>query len=165
MVTCESMYVPPVAVSTANRQSGTWRSPALPITWRAASINSETEWLDGEWHGAKREWDEGRLLRGFPRFFVRGERVSKRAYLKLVVAEPSDMPESMPDDLIVGIPQAVDVVETLALAPRQRSRRLGGGWPAGGGAATRGTVGGFWWKRAVQRQRGWTRHAHLHLAA
>ncbi|HOC01648.1 MAG TPA: ATP-binding protein [Verrucomicrobiota bacterium] len=32
--------------------------------------------------------------------------------------EPNEMPESMPDDLIVGIPQAVNVAETLQIALR-----------------------------------------------
>ncbi len=47
------------------------------------SIYSETEWLEGEWHGAKREWHDERLVRGFPKFYVRGRRVAKRAYVML----------------------------------------------------------------------------------
>lgn len=40
-------------------------------------------------HGIEREWDGERLLRGFPRFFVRGERVTKAAYLRACAADPT----------------------------------------------------------------------------
>jgi hypothetical protein len=53
------------------------------------SVYSETEWLNGEWHGAKREWDDARLVPRFPQFYVRGKRVAKRAYLKLAAKDPS----------------------------------------------------------------------------
>jgi hypothetical protein len=53
------------------------------------SVYSETEWLDGEWHGARREWDDERLVRGFPQFYVRGRRTAKGAYLKLAGQDPS----------------------------------------------------------------------------
>jgi hypothetical protein len=52
------------------------------------TIYTETEWLNGEWHGARREWCDGRLERGFPRFYVQGERVAKRAYLRLARQDP-----------------------------------------------------------------------------
>ncbi|WP_075006557.1 toxin-antitoxin system YwqK family antitoxin [Stigmatella aurantiaca] len=45
------------------------------------TVYRETGWLDGEAHGIHREWTEGRLRRGFPQFFIRGQRVSKREYL------------------------------------------------------------------------------------
>ncbi len=53
------------------------------------TVYSETEWLNGEWHGAKREWDDERLARGFPQFYVRGKRVAKRTYLKLADQDPT----------------------------------------------------------------------------
>jgi hypothetical protein len=45
------------------------------------TVYQETGWLDGEAHGLHREWTGGTLSRGFPRFFIRGQRVSKREYL------------------------------------------------------------------------------------
>jgi antitoxin component YwqK of YwqJK toxin-antitoxin module len=53
------------------------------------SVYSETEWLNGDWHGATRHWTNGRLDRGFPKFYVSGERVSKRAYVKMARRDPS----------------------------------------------------------------------------
>lgn len=45
------------------------------------TVYRETGWLDGQEHGIHREWMEGRLRRGFPQFFIRGQKVSKREYL------------------------------------------------------------------------------------
>lgn len=52
--------------------------------WDNKSIHSEESWLNGfGWHGILREWnDKGRLRRGFPQFFVKGQRVTKRQYLR-----------------------------------------------------------------------------------
>lgn len=84
------------------------------------SITSETEWLDGEWHGAKREWDDERLVRGFPKFFVRGERVAKRAYLKLAGKDPS-LPPYRPE---ADLPERT--LPRTFLGLKERARRIGG---------------------------------------
>lgn len=98
------------------RPSGTERWWNLDQT----SISSETEWLDGEWHGAKREWDDERLLPGFPKFFVRGERVAKRTYLKLA-GKDSSLPPYRPeaDSPARSLPRSF-------LELRERARRIGG---------------------------------------
>lgn len=48
------------------------------------SIYSEESWLDGSgWHGICREWNsKGRLCRGFPQFYVKGQRLKKNQYLR-----------------------------------------------------------------------------------
>jgi hypothetical protein len=79
---------------------------------------SETEWLNGEWHGATRHWTDGRLDRGFPRFFVRGKRVSKRAYLKLAARDPS-LPPYRPE-----ADSPARVLPKRVLELRQRTRRV-----------------------------------------
>lgn len=49
--------------------------------WR--TVWQEEQYFDGEPHGIFRDWNrEGRLRRGFPRYFVRGVRVDRRAYLR-----------------------------------------------------------------------------------
>lgn len=83
------------------------------------TVSSETEWLDGEWQGARREWRDGRLDRGFPKFYVRGERVAKRAYLKLARQDPKLPPYR---------PEADSPARTLPkvfLELRKRAQRAG----------------------------------------
>ena len=47
------------------------------------SIWREESWLHGlGWHGILRDWNgKGRLCRGFPQFYVNGERLTERQYL------------------------------------------------------------------------------------
>lgn len=48
------------------------------------SIYLEESWVYGfGWHGILREWNsKGRLCRGFPQFYVKGQRLKKRQYLR-----------------------------------------------------------------------------------
>jgi hypothetical protein len=98
----------------AGKPSGTerWWNPDQK------TVYSETEWLNGEWHGATRHWTDGRLDRGFPKFFVRGKRVSRRAYLKLAARDPS-LPPYRPeaDSPARALPKTF-------LELRQRTRRV-----------------------------------------
>jgi hypothetical protein len=61
------------------------------------TVSSETDWLEGAWHGIKREWTKGRLDRGYPQFFVRGERISKRGYVAAARRDPT-LPPYRPED-------------------------------------------------------------------
>lgn len=82
------------------------------------TIYCETEWLNGKWHGATRYWTDGRLDRGFPRFFVRGRRVSKRAYMGFAEQDASLPPY---------LQEADSPVRTLPkrfLELKERARRL-----------------------------------------
>lgn len=84
------------------------------------TVYSETEWLNGEWHGATRHWTAGRLDRGFPKLFVRGRRVSRRAYIELAHRDRTLPPFR---------PEADSPVRTLPrkfLQLRERARRMRG---------------------------------------
>jgi antitoxin component YwqK of YwqJK toxin-antitoxin module len=44
-------------------------------------VNSERHWRGGLAHGIERDWNaQGRLRRGYPRYYLHGERVNKRRY-------------------------------------------------------------------------------------
>jgi hypothetical protein len=54
------------------------------------SVWAERHWWEGQLHGIEREWNAcGRLRRGYPRYHVRGERVSRQNYLKACQADPN----------------------------------------------------------------------------
>jgi hypothetical protein len=54
------------------------------------SVWAERHWYEGQLHGIEREWNSrGCLRRGYPRYHVRGQRVSKRDYLKACKVDPS----------------------------------------------------------------------------
>jgi hypothetical protein len=62
------------------------------------SVEEERHWVDGNRHGIEREWNHlGRLARGYPRYWVHGERVTKRQYLKAAATDPS-LPPFRPED-------------------------------------------------------------------
>jgi hypothetical protein len=45
------------------------------------SVYQERHWSDDEAHGIEREWDDkGKLRPGFPKFYVRGSRVTRQVY-------------------------------------------------------------------------------------
>ena len=54
------------------------------------SISQERHWSDDQAHGIEREWDlNGQLRAGFPKFYVRGNRVTRRAYEREQQHDPS----------------------------------------------------------------------------
>ena len=59
----------------------------------------ETHWRNGLKHGVEREWNEkGQLRRGFPRFFVRDEQVTRHRYEAARSSDPTLMPRRITDD-------------------------------------------------------------------
>ena len=47
-----------------------------------ASVHHERHWHAGEWHGIERQWNwEGGLRRGYPKYWIHYEQVTKRQYL------------------------------------------------------------------------------------
>jgi|SRR5579863_2075608 len=62
------------------------------------SIHSEQSWLNSSgWHGILREWNTGeRLRRGFPQFYVKGQRVSKKQYCRACESD-SLLPQYIPE--------------------------------------------------------------------
>jgi len=54
------------------------------------TLFEERHCLNGKLHGIEREWNsEGRLRRGYPRYYVHGEWVTKRQYLKACATDPT----------------------------------------------------------------------------
>ena len=49
------------------------------------SVWHERHWQQGQYHGIERMWnDKGKLQRGYPNYWIQGQAVGKRAYLKAV---------------------------------------------------------------------------------
>src|SRR5436305_3461473 len=58
----------------------------------------EYHWRHFARHGIEREWNaDGRLRRGYPRYWVDGERVTRRQYLK-AAAHDSSLPPFRPEE-------------------------------------------------------------------
>ena len=56
------------------------------------TVYEERHWDEGLLHGIWREWNEaGRLRKGFPKYHLKGEQVTKRVYLK-ACAHDSTLP-------------------------------------------------------------------------
>jgi antitoxin component YwqK of YwqJK toxin-antitoxin module len=59
----------------------------------------ERHWHAGQLHGIEREWNRnGRLRRGYPKYHVRGNPVTKRQYLKAAAADPTLPPFRLQDN-------------------------------------------------------------------
>jgi len=55
-----------------------------------ASVWSEEHFQSGLPHGIERRWNTtGRLCRGYPKYYVQGKQVTKRAYLRAAEADPT----------------------------------------------------------------------------
>jgi hypothetical protein len=64
------------------------------------TASQERHWLHGELHGIEREWnDGGGLRRGYPRYFVHGERVTKRQYVATCAKDASLPPFRAEDNV------------------------------------------------------------------
>jgi hypothetical protein len=65
-------------------------------------VTEERHCWEGQLHGIERQWNRaGRLQRGFPRYYVHGQRVDKRRYLRAC----SDHPELPPFRTSDNLPQ------------------------------------------------------------
>ena len=63
------------------------------------TVFEERHWRADQWHGIQRSWnDQGRLRRGFPKYFVAGNKVTKRQYLAACKNDPSLPPYRKKDD-------------------------------------------------------------------
>ena len=50
----------------------------------------ELHWHEGEYHGIERQWNwVGKLRRGFPQYWIKGDRVTKRQYLRAAEKDPT----------------------------------------------------------------------------
>ena len=59
----------------------------------------ELHFQEGEYHGIERQWlRANKLSRGFPRYWIKGERVDKRKYLRAAEKDPSLPPFRLKDN-------------------------------------------------------------------
>lgn len=66
----------------------------------AETVWHESYYSEGLKHGIEREWTaKGRLIRGFPRYFLRGEQVTKRQYEKGRLLDPTLLGNRAADNL------------------------------------------------------------------
>jgi hypothetical protein len=62
------------------------------------SVWIERHWSHGTLHGIEREWNvQKRLCRGYPRYWVEGERVTKRQYVQAAAQDPN-LPPFRPEE-------------------------------------------------------------------
>ena len=53
------------------------------LTMKPRIVWHERHWHEGEFHGIERQWNAAnKLSRGFPRYWINGDRVTKRKYLR-----------------------------------------------------------------------------------
>jgi hypothetical protein len=61
---------------------GLWHGCERWWTGDDKTIHEERYWQRRRLHGIERKWDHtGRLTKGYPRFYVKGKRVNKAAYI------------------------------------------------------------------------------------
>jgi antitoxin component YwqK of YwqJK toxin-antitoxin module len=54
------------------------------------SVHEEKHWYQGSYHGIEREWHwSGKLRRGYPKYWVHGEAVTKRQYVQAAQKDPT----------------------------------------------------------------------------
>lgn len=62
------------------------------VWWLNASgtLSNERHWLEGKKHGVERDWNwMGRLRRGYPKYYVHNQQVTKRQYIKASASDPT----------------------------------------------------------------------------
>ena len=85
------------------------------------SVHEESHFWHGEPHGIERQWNsEGRLRRGFPKYFVGGKKVAKRQYTAACKKDPTlPLYRAADDRPVRRFPPEI----RLHLGPVQRRRR------------------------------------------
>lgn len=64
------------------------------------SVNHERHWLAGTGHGIERYWNEaGKLCRGYPKYWIKDQAVTKRQYLRAAQADKTLPPFREQDNL------------------------------------------------------------------
>jgi antitoxin component YwqK of YwqJK toxin-antitoxin module len=63
------------------------------------SVHEEKHWYEGSYHGIEREWHRsGKLMRGYPKYWVHGEAVTKRQYVQAAQKDPTLPPFRLKDN-------------------------------------------------------------------
>ncbi len=80
-------------------QGGRWHGFEWWINDDQKTVNSERCFWEDLQHGIERQWNsDGRLRRGFPRYWIHGNRVSKRSYLRAMAKDCTLPPLAKKDD-------------------------------------------------------------------
>lgn len=82
------------------------------------SVYEETHFVGGRRHGVGRHWTDGRLDVDYPKFFVKGEEVSRERYLEAARSDPT-LPPYRPEE---DAPQRTFPERFLELRRRARKR-------------------------------------------
>jgi antitoxin component YwqK of YwqJK toxin-antitoxin module len=62
-------------------------------------VRHELHWNEGQYHGIERVWNAAnRLSRGFPQYWIKGERVPRRKYLRAAKNDPGLPPFRLKDN-------------------------------------------------------------------
>jgi hypothetical protein len=70
-----------------------WLTRKSHIVWH------ERHWKQGEYHGIERQWNSAnKLSRGYPRYWIKSQRVRKRQYLRATQEDPSLPPFRLKDN-------------------------------------------------------------------
>jgi hypothetical protein len=109
-----------------------WGDPTRP--------SEEGYFVRGQRHGIFREWEsDGRLRKGFPRYYLDDARVSRRVYEAARVEDPSLRPyvaredvnrRAMPEAVREALARARGLRRELALVERAHARRTAMGRPS-----------------------------------
>ena len=69
------------------------------LTDKPRIVYEERHWHEGQFHGIEREWNlANKLRRGFPRYWIKNERVDKRTYVRAAETDPSLPPFRLKDN-------------------------------------------------------------------
>jgi antitoxin component YwqK of YwqJK toxin-antitoxin module len=79
------------------------------------TIYEESHFHHGTEHGIFRQWNrQGRLSRGYPRYYVNGQRVAKRQYLRACLTDPTLPPfDAADNDPHRPLPPGVQPIESV----------------------------------------------------
>jgi hypothetical protein len=81
-------------------REGKWHGFEWWLNEDQKTIHKENHFADNLQHGILREWNsEGRLKRGYPRYWVKDKTVSKRQYLRACTQDPNLPPFREADNL------------------------------------------------------------------
>jgi hypothetical protein len=91
------------------------------------SVWMERHFQHGVLHGIGRQWNvHGRLRRGYPEYYVRGEQVSKRQYIRAASADPT-LPPFRVEDNMPGRVFPAELRRKLGLGKRRKAEPSAGG--------------------------------------
>jgi len=90
------------------------------------TVYAENHFLDDVEHGIKREWNaRAGLRRGYPQYFIRGARVTKRDYLRACQQDPSLPVYRKEDDIPKRTPSKLSGPANTGMQPTARKTRRG----------------------------------------